>query len=154
MRFFKTGGSVILLALLQSFTFSMRATAQAAAAASAVVGGSIQGVVKSGDTAIPGATVTASNTLTGQKVTTWTNVAGQYSLQVPANGRYVVKAQMAAFATITGEGGSGGALALAVADRVLFMDQGEIVEDNEPANFFDAPRTERARRFLSQMIHK
>jgi len=103
MRFFKTGGSVILLALLQSFTFSMRATAQAAAAASAVVGGSIQGVVKSGDTAIPGATVTASNTLTGQKVTTWTNVAGQYSLQVPANGRYVVKAQMAAFATITGE---------------------------------------------------
>jgi ABC-type polar amino acid transport system ATPase subunit len=44
--------------------------------------------------------------------------------------------------------------ARAVADRVLFMDQGEIVEDNEPANFFDAPRTERARRFLSQMIHK
>jgi ABC-type polar amino acid transport system ATPase subunit len=44
--------------------------------------------------------------------------------------------------------------ARAVADRILFMDQGEIVEDNEPANFFDAPRTERARRFLSQMIHK
>jgi general L-amino acid transport system ATP-binding protein len=44
--------------------------------------------------------------------------------------------------------------ARAVADRILFMDQGEIVEDNEPAQFFDAPRTERARRFLSQMIHK
>jgi len=44
--------------------------------------------------------------------------------------------------------------ARAVADRILFMDQGEIVEDNEPAGFFDAPRTERARRFLSQMIHK
>jgi general L-amino acid transport system ATP-binding protein len=44
--------------------------------------------------------------------------------------------------------------ARAVADRILFMDQGEIVEDNEPAHFFDAPRTERARRFLSQMIHK
>jgi len=37
------------------------------------------------------------------KATTWTNVAGQYSLQVPASGRYVVKAQMAAFATITGK---------------------------------------------------
>ncbi|MFM0392184.1 amino acid ABC transporter ATP-binding protein [Paraburkholderia phytofirmans] len=44
--------------------------------------------------------------------------------------------------------------ARAVADRILFMDQGEIVEDNEPAQFFDAPKTERARRFLSQMIHK
>ncbi|MFM0198795.1 amino acid ABC transporter ATP-binding protein [Paraburkholderia fungorum] len=44
--------------------------------------------------------------------------------------------------------------ARAVADRILFMDQGEIVEDNEPASFFDAPKTERARRFLSQMIHK
>jgi general L-amino acid transport system ATP-binding protein len=44
--------------------------------------------------------------------------------------------------------------ARAVADRILFMDQGEIVEDNEPARFFDAPRTERARRFLSQMIQK
>jgi len=66
-------------------------------------GRSIQGVVKSGNMPIPGATVTASNTLSGQKVTTWTNVAGQYSLQVPASGRYVVKAQMAAFATITGE---------------------------------------------------
>jgi general L-amino acid transport system ATP-binding protein len=44
--------------------------------------------------------------------------------------------------------------ARAVADRILFMDQGEIVEDNEPANFFDAPKTERARRFLSQMIRK
>ena len=44
--------------------------------------------------------------------------------------------------------------ARAVADRILFMDQGEIVEDSEPADFFDAPKTERAKRFLSQMIQK
>jgi ABC-type polar amino acid transport system ATPase subunit len=44
--------------------------------------------------------------------------------------------------------------AKAVADRILFMDQGEIVEDNVPADFFAAPRTDRAKRFLSQMIHK
>lgn len=44
--------------------------------------------------------------------------------------------------------------AKAVADRVLFLDQGEIIEDAPPAEFFSAPRTERARRFLSQMIHK
>lgn len=42
--------------------------------------------------------------------------------------------------------------AKAVADRILFLDQGEIVEDSTPANFFSAPRTDRAQRFLSQMI--
>jgi ABC-type polar amino acid transport system ATPase subunit len=44
--------------------------------------------------------------------------------------------------------------AKAVADRVLFLDQGEIIEDATPSEFFSAPKTERARRFLSQMIHK
>ncbi|WP_267940129.1 amino acid ABC transporter ATP-binding protein [Paraburkholderia sp. HD33-4] len=44
--------------------------------------------------------------------------------------------------------------AKAVADRVLFLDQGEIIEDAPPAEFFSAPKTERAKRFLSQMIHK
>ncbi|MFM0045625.1 amino acid ABC transporter ATP-binding protein [Paraburkholderia sediminicola] len=44
--------------------------------------------------------------------------------------------------------------AKAVADRILFLDQGEILEDNSPTDFFTAPRTDRAQRFLSQMIHK
>ncbi|OAJ59366.1 ABC transporter ATP-binding protein [Paraburkholderia ginsengiterrae] len=44
--------------------------------------------------------------------------------------------------------------AKAVADRVLFLDQGEIIEDTTPAEFFAAPKTERAKRFLSQMIHQ
>jgi general L-amino acid transport system ATP-binding protein len=35
-----------------------------------------------------------------------------------------------------------------VADRVVFMDAGEIVEANEPEAFFDDPRHERTRRFL------
>ncbi len=52
---------------------------------------------------LPGATVTAANTLTGQKVTTSTDVDGSYSLQVPSDGRYVVRAQMAAFAPVTQE---------------------------------------------------
>jgi general L-amino acid transport system ATP-binding protein len=39
-----------------------------------------------------------------------------------------------------------------VADRVVFMDQGEIVEAAPPAEFFAAPRTERARLFLSQIL--
>jgi general L-amino acid transport system ATP-binding protein len=39
-----------------------------------------------------------------------------------------------------------------VADRVCFMDAGEIVEIAPPAEFFGAPRTERARLFLSQIL--
>ncbi|MBM3484719.1 MAG: amino acid ABC transporter ATP-binding protein [Alphaproteobacteria bacterium] len=39
-----------------------------------------------------------------------------------------------------------------VADRVIFMDEGEIVEAAPPARFFDAPENERTRRFLSQIL--
>ncbi len=39
-----------------------------------------------------------------------------------------------------------------VADRVVFMDQGEIVETAKPATFFDSPQTERAKLFLSQIL--
>lgn len=38
--------------------------------------------------------------------------------------------------------------AKAVADRVLFLDQGEIVEEDIPENFFEHPKTERAQKFL------
>ena len=39
-----------------------------------------------------------------------------------------------------------------VADRVIFMDDGEIVEQGAPAEFFERPRTDRARLFLSQIL--
>jgi general L-amino acid transport system ATP-binding protein len=39
-----------------------------------------------------------------------------------------------------------------VADRVCFMDRGEIVETAPPRAFFEAPKTERARLFLSQIL--
>ncbi len=42
--------------------------------------------------------------------------------------------------------------ARSVADRIVFMDQGEIVETATPADFFAAPRTERARTFLGQIL--
>ncbi len=41
------------------------------------------------------------------------------------------------------------AFARAVADRVIFLDGGHIVEDSDPKKFFDSPETERARKFLS-----
>jgi glutamate/aspartate transport system ATP-binding protein len=40
-----------------------------------------------------------------------------------------------------------------VANRVIFMDQGEIVEDTKKNDFFGQPRSERAVQFLSKILH-
>ncbi|PWF45051.1 amino acid ABC transporter ATP-binding protein [Massilia glaciei] len=40
-----------------------------------------------------------------------------------------------------------------VADRVLFMDHGKIVEDSPTAAFFSAPQAERARQFMGKVLH-
>ncbi len=43
--------------------------------------------------------------------------------------------------------------AKSVAHRVLFMDYGQIVEGNTPTEFFDNPRHDRTKLFLSQILH-
>jgi len=43
--------------------------------------------------------------------------------------------------------------ARAVADRVIFMDRGEIVEQNAPEEFFAHPKNERTKTFLGQILH-
>ncbi|WP_105385107.1 amino acid ABC transporter ATP-binding protein [Neorhizobium alkalisoli] len=40
-----------------------------------------------------------------------------------------------------------------VADRVIFMDRGEIIEENAPTEFFANPQHERTKAFLSQIVH-
>src|SRR5437870_846231 len=40
-----------------------------------------------------------------------------------------------------------------VANRVIFMDRGEIIEQNTPEEFFNHPRSERTKLFLSQILH-
>jgi general L-amino acid transport system ATP-binding protein len=42
--------------------------------------------------------------------------------------------------------------AKAVADRVIFMDQGQIVEQNTPTEFFNHPKSERSKDFLSKIL--
>jgi ABC-type polar amino acid transport system ATPase subunit len=44
--------------------------------------------------------------------------------------------------------------ARAVADRVIFMDRGEIVEQNTPEAFFSNPQNERSKQFLSQILDR
>ena len=43
--------------------------------------------------------------------------------------------------------------ARSVADRVIFMDKGEIVEEGPPLEFFNNPRSERTKLFLSQILN-
>lgn len=40
-----------------------------------------------------------------------------------------------------------------VANRVIFMDEGQIIEENDPESFFKNPRHERTQLFLSQILH-
>jgi general L-amino acid transport system ATP-binding protein len=40
-----------------------------------------------------------------------------------------------------------------VADRVIFMDQGEIIEEAAPQEFFTQPKSERTRAFIAQVLH-
>ena len=63
----------------------------------------VRGMVKARSTPLPGATVTASNTLTGKTTSAATNIDGSYSLTLPGRGRYVIKAELAAFAPSTKE---------------------------------------------------
>ena len=37
--------------------------------------------------------------------------------------------------------------------RVIFMDEGQIIEQNAPDEFFDNPKSDRTKLFLSQILH-
>jgi general L-amino acid transport system ATP-binding protein len=43
--------------------------------------------------------------------------------------------------------------ARSVADRIVFMDEGQIVEASQPEQFFQAPQTERGRAFLASILN-
>jgi trimeric autotransporter adhesin len=69
----------------------------------AAPGSIVHGTVKSGTIPLPGVGITATNTLTGQKYSTATDIDGAFSMTIPANGRYVLKADLVAFAPATQE---------------------------------------------------
>lgn len=60
--------------------------------------GFIQGVIRSGDTPLPGVSVIAANFITDEKTRTVTDPNGVYVLRVPGAGAYIVETEMAAFA--------------------------------------------------------
>jgi hypothetical protein len=64
-------------------------------------GGLVHGAVKAGNVPLPGVSIVATNTLTGQRYSTITDINGSYSMNIPVEGRYVIKAELAAFAPET-----------------------------------------------------
>ncbi len=87
---------------------------QIAAQAAEVQGGTVTGMVLSATVAdsngktppgvpLPGVTITATNTLTGRKYAAATDIIGSFRLLIPRNGRYVLRAEFAAFAPATAE---------------------------------------------------
>src|SRR5882757_5565893 len=90
----------------QTTPTGQQTTVQTTAASTPAVeasGGTITGTVKAGAVPLPGVGVTATNTLTGKKYATTTDVNGSFTMAIPRNGRYVVKAELAAFAAETKE---------------------------------------------------
>jgi hypothetical protein len=74
-----------------------------ASARATAAGGTVEGVIKSGQTPLPGVAVTAKNTLTGKQYVTATDSRGAFALHIGEDGRYVVRADFAAFAGSTKE---------------------------------------------------
>jgi hypothetical protein len=66
-------------------------------------GGTIKGTVKASAVPLPGVAVTATNTLTGKKYATTTDINGVFQMDIPRNGRYVLKTELTGFASVTQE---------------------------------------------------
>jgi hypothetical protein len=87
----------------QPATTQVPPPATPAATSSVKGGGTIAGAVKSGQTPLPGVSVTAKNTLTGKQYVTATDSHGAFTFHIDEDGRYVVRADFAAFAGSTKE---------------------------------------------------
>ena len=95
----------IPLLILYSLSLALHLSAQEPLSAPPQSGATpayeISGSARSGKTPLPGATVIASNTLTGKKYTVVTNAEGKFSLSGIARGRYVVRIEFMGFAVFT-----------------------------------------------------
>jgi hypothetical protein len=93
---------VALSSLAQQPTATNDSAAIASEAAAAIAQPIISGLVKSGNTPIPGVSIVIGDTA-GHKVVTSTDVDGSFTAVMPASGRWVVRAEMAGFSSVTKE---------------------------------------------------
>ena len=97
--------AVCLLGALSLYapTSSAQDTPPAPAITTTTTAGTIHGTVKANGIPLPGVAITATNTLTGKKYATTTDLDGSFAMSIPGTGRYVVRAELAAFASATSE---------------------------------------------------
>ena len=95
------GSSLLSLILLLGFGRAHAQIQPAQPQPSQPAGGTIHGVVKSGNMPIPGASILISVTSSDQKIFATTDVDGSYSATVPSFSLYTVRVQMVAFADST-----------------------------------------------------
>lgn len=93
----------------------------------------VHGVIKSGQTPLPGVTVTAKNTLTGKQYVTATDIHGAFTMRVAEDGRYVLRAEFAAFAPVTKEVVLHGDSATEQADLTLLLASRQQQQDEAAA---------------------
>ncbi len=82
------------------------AAPSSAAAPALTSGGLLHGTVSTGSTRktpLPGVAIVAMNTLTGKRYSTVTDITGSWSMRIPLDGRYVVRASLTGFADETHE---------------------------------------------------
>jgi trimeric autotransporter adhesin len=93
-----------LVTIILPFALLVRlASGQTSSSSPLPLSGSIQGIVKSGNMPIPGATVLISLAGSTEKITAWTDVDGSYSASVASYGSYSIRVEMAAFTNSTKE---------------------------------------------------
>ena len=99
----KLGFLCLLLTALLVFSVghALSQTEPPQAEAAHAAGGTIHGLVKSGNMPIPGAAVSISSATDSSTFTTWTDVDGRYSAKLPSFGTYTVRVEMVAFANST-----------------------------------------------------
>ena len=91
-------GLCVCAALLPAGLAQLPAAPPSSPTSQPAAGGTLHGVVKSGNVPLPGVTVTAQNSLTGKRYVTTTDNSGVWLMTISQNGRYVIRAQFAAFA--------------------------------------------------------
>ena len=96
-------GACVALCPVAARLPAQQASATSAPAQTTFAGGTITGTAVAGKTPLPGVAITATNTLTGKRYATTTDINGRFQMAIPKTGRYVVRAELSAFAPMTAE---------------------------------------------------
>ncbi len=90
-----------LVLLLQLIAFAHTQQSPKPANLSSVSGVSIRGTLATGKTPLPGVAVLATNTSTGKRYATVSDIRGDWSMRIPIDGRYILSASLTGFASET-----------------------------------------------------